>query len=310
MTTLSMLIFGGIVCGLLTACGSPSNGSEQQEQKPMFSLFGKKKSEAAPTSVHPQLQAELQRIAKFPEMPAASTTAISATCTKYAVRGKPPQVVLEDGTDLPATEPAIGFVISDGPDRAVLLMNLPDDVPDASIALWQLASAQDLRLTRKVPMQLDPEEASWRARFLDDALCLPNGRVLVAVNYYAPRRRDGLFIYDIGQQRFSRLAEVSSYRSKLFESQLSGKDSAMVLYFTDERRKSAEIYHNYYNHFQLFTPAHPDGIEVLKLGIDIGNATQWAVAGRQLYLRTRDPRTPENPREAYWSLDLSQLMAE
>jgi hypothetical protein len=276
----------------------------------MFSLFGKKKTEAAPTTVHPQLQAELQRIETFPATPTAPSLRTAASCTKYAVRGTPPQVTLEDGKDLPASEPAIGFVISDGRAPAVLLMNRPDNLPDASIELWQLASAQDLPLTRKLPMQLAPDEASWRARFLDDALCLPNGRVLVSINYYVPRRRDGLFLYDIGQQRVSRLAEVSAYRSKYFESQLLNADSAMVLYFSDEKRKAAEIYHNYYNHFHLFTSAHPDGLEVLKLGIDIGNATQWAVIDKKLYLRTRDPRNPDDLREASWSLDLSKLLVD
>ena len=308
MANLSRLICGCLVYGLIAACGSPSNGSEQQEQTPMFSLFGKKKTEAAPTTVHPQLQAELQRIENFPATPVPPAPRLTATCTKYAVRGRPPQVKLEDGKDLPASEAAIGFVIT-GRERAVLLMNLPDNVPDASIELWQLASAQNLQLTRKLPIQLHPDAAAWRARFLDDALCLPNGRVLVSINYYAPRRRDGLFLYDIGQQRFSRLAEVSSYRSKFFEPQLLNSEAAMLLYFSDERRKAAEIYHNYYNHFHLFTRAYPDGLEVLKLGIDIGNATQWAVLDKKLYLRTRDPRAPENPREAYWSLDLSKLLS-
>jgi hypothetical protein len=134
--------------------------------------------------------------------------------------------------------------------------------------------------------------------------------VLLSINYYVPRRRDGLFLYDIAQQRFSRLAEVSSYRNQFFESQRLSPQAAMVLYFTDEKRKSAEIYHNYYNHFHLFTSAHPDGVEVLKLGIDTGNATQWAVSEKKLYLHTRDPRTPEQPREADWSLDLSKLLAD
>jgi hypothetical protein len=51
-------------------------------------------------------------------------------------------------------------------------------------------------------------------------------------------------------------------------------------------------------------------LEVLKLGIDTGNAKQWLVIGNKLYLRTYDPRTANDPRNASWSLDLSRLLME
>jgi hypothetical protein len=96
------------------------------------------------------------------------------------------------------TDPSFGFVVSNRPDNAVLLMNLSDAVP-AIIELWQLASAQDLRLTRRIPLQIHANEAAWTSRFLKEAVCLPNSRVLVAINYSTPART-GLFLYNLEQQ--------------------------------------------------------------------------------------------------------------
>src|SRR5262245_38470004 len=131
-TNLRRLIIGCLACSLLSACGNSSSGSQRQDETSMFSLFGKKKTESAPTTVNPLLQAELQRIESFPDAPAAPAPSSTATCTKYGIGGKPPQIVLKGGQEeILASNADFGFVISDRPDRAVLLMNLPHEVPDA-----------------------------------------------------------------------------------------------------------------------------------------------------------------------------------
>lgn len=267
----------------------------------MFSLFGKKKY---PTTVHPALQAQLQRIDSFPAA-AAAITPNSAACTKYTIGGRPPAVTFSPPT--PTDNPAIGFVSSDRPDNAVLMMNLPED---GVIELWQLASTQDLRLTRKLSVPIHPKQSTWTSSFLDDAACLPNGRALVAITHFDPART-GLFLYNLREQRFSTYVERTEPAfSVLLESQRISPDAAIVLHFTDVKREAAEVYYNYYNRFQLFTGAHPDGLEALALGLDIGNVKRWAVVDKKLYLHTHDPRTPSNPREAYWSLDLSKVVTD
>ena len=81
-----------------------------------------------------------------------------------------------------------------------------------------------------------------------------------------------------------------------------------MLYYSDTKRKSAEIYHNYFNHIVLFNANYPNGLEVLKLGIDDGNVMAWHVSGKTLYLATKDNRDPKHPKLKNWSLDISQAL--
>lgn len=71
---------------------------------------------------------------------------------------------------------------------------------------------------------------------------------------------------------------------------------------------SADVYHNYYNHILLFSPDHPKGRELLKLGIDVGNVDDWSIQGNTLFLRTIDSRDPAQPRMSAWSLDISNAL--
>jgi hypothetical protein len=57
----------------------------------------------------------------------------------------------------------------------------------------------------------------------------------------------------------------------------------------------------------LFSPQHPQGLEVIKLGLDDGNVIDWTVIDKTLWLRTRDRRNDELPDGMVWSLDLSSV---
>ena len=76
----------------------------------------------------------------------------------------------------------------------------------------------------------------------------------------------------------------------------------------DRVMASLEIYHNLYNHVVLFSRNQPDGLELLKLGIDTGNVDEWFVQDNVLYLRTLDRRDALNNRIGFWSLDLSNVL--
>jgi hypothetical protein len=306
MTNLRTLLFGCVLCGLLAACENSNYASERQEETSMFSLFKKK----YPTTVNPLLQAELKQIDSFPAAPAGAAPISGSTCTKYAVKGKPPEVVLSAvEKDIIAAGSSIGFVISDRPDNAVLLMNLSDELPHGLIELWQLKSREDLQLVSKIPAQISPKESSWGSRFAQQAVCLPNGRVLVGINYSRPEVHTDFFLYNIEQRRFSTFFNDYDLRfSEAFETQPLSEYAALLLHFSQRTTVGFELSYNYYNHLQLFTRAHPDGLEVVKLGIDIGNVKQWRVIDKTLYLHTHDPRTPDKPRETYFSLDLSKLL--
>ena len=82
-------------------------------------------------------------------------------------------------------------------------------------------------------------------------------------------------------------------------------NAALVLFHTEELRLKAEVYVRKYDHLMLFSDRFPQGLEVLKLGLDDGNVRRWAMNGPTLWLDTVDLRTNKT---FVWTLDLSQLI--
>ncbi|PTT87296.1 hypothetical protein DBR42_11970, partial [Pelomonas sp. HMWF004] len=92
---------------------------------------------------------------------------------------------------------------------------------------------------------------------------------------------------------------------RFFETWPVAANAALVLFHTDELRLKAEVYAKKYGHLMLFSDRFPQGLEVLKLGLDDGNVRRWAMNGKTLWLDTVDLRTNAT---FVWSLDLSKLI--
>lgn len=269
----------------------------------MFSFFSK--SNKAPTSISPLVGAELMQETQFPQIPPDIT--IRSHCRKMRYEGK------ASATRFIATDrvetPELAFVVDGLAGKNPLaLINNPEE---GRFDIWSL-DASTLKPTLPIDIpSFHPRQNKWSSFFILDVACLPNNQALIAVGYDDPTAKYALFIFDINKTSIFHIADINSNarnHEKYMEYKALNADSVLVLYYSDTKRESAEIYHNYYNHLLLFNSEHPRGLEILKLGIDIGNIEQWTVIGNKIFLETMDSRGHQEPKRSYLSLDLSKLI--
>ncbi len=274
-------------------------------------FFKSKKSKSIPTTVNPELGAELVPIDGMPDLSNAVATANdSGTCTKMLVSSAAPGTVLTE--DANAGTQFSAFMIDGSIDGQPLA--IVNDTEQSRFDVWTLDSAENPRLVSRIETQaLSEEQDSWAAYFVINAACLPDGRVILTVNYLHGGSNVVLYLFDPKNRVYEFYSTVDKSVgtfNQYFEFRALSAKSAMLIYYTDRTRAKAEIYYNKYNHLVLFTPDHPGGVEVVKLGIDTGNVLDWAVLDQTLYLNTRDNRVSDQQESGYWSLNLSNIFEE
>jgi hypothetical protein len=292
------------------ACSNVSNGSDTQGSAGMFSfLFGKKK---APTTVNPAVGAALVQVDRVPAL-SASTGKLDTSCAKYRAEGVTPNVTFTRDDQAPHFD--LAYLVNDAAGRVPLAI-FHDKEAD-SFAFWELVGSASLTLSKKLPVTMYPQPTWSRPRpRVTNVACLPERRLLISVDYMDPGAKTGLFLYDIQKATLQLNTEVVGYRDNTldpsnavyFEVRTISQSEAIAFYATDRRRHSADVYYNYYNHFMYFSPKYPNGVELLELGIDLGNVRKWEIAGQFLYMEIDDPRNKQNSGHSKWMLDLSAIV--
>jgi hypothetical protein len=202
-----------------------------------------------------------------------------------------------------------GFRVAAHASRPPLaLVNISD--LHSHLEIWELAADGTPSFVRQRTLQIDPEQAGWGASRALDVACLPGDRLAIGLYYADPRTRHALFIYDITANAFHKIGDAvpANGSGPLFEVRPVGGDSAMVLWHAGEVRVQAEVYVHDHVHLMLVSPRHPQGLEVLALGLDDGNVERWALVGHTLWLDAIDARDMAKPAKFVWSLDLARVL--
>ncbi len=282
----------------------------------MFSFFTKKRP-PAPTTVHPALEAELIKEDSLPDTQQSfSSEAPYLHCRKVRVGGN--QVYLNyDPETMDA--PNHGHLV-EGKDiqNPFLFVNNSELGPEKNVwfELWTVETGKDYTLKNKLEFaqfEPAPNPENFYGIKVMGVGCLPNRQLLVVIGYWKPGAAFALYRFDIDRLSFTFIHDLisSNKQAQYFEQIHLDSENVLVLYYSDSRCQASELYFNYYNHILLFTPAHPEGIEILKLGIDIGNVKKWGLIYKKLFIETRDARDSIRDKKArigYWSLDLSQWL--
>ncbi len=276
----------------------------------MFGFFKGKTEAKAATKVHAEVGASLTKAPEFPVVLPPSVATDFGHCAKVAVEGRPPgaRFVYQAIPGQTATAYRVSGVAGQ---PSLALVNRGGRSPNFEV--WELSADGQPGFTKARPVNLDPAQASWVGYLLLDVACLPARQLLVAVSYNEPEARQALFVYDMAGNAFRKLARVAPDTSaglpfKYFETLPAGRDAVLVRYGTDAQRLAAEVYVNRFDHVLLFSPRHPQGLEVLTLGIADGNIRRWELAGKTLWLATADERDAAKPVVMIWSLDLSKVL--
>jgi hypothetical protein len=272
----------------------------------MFGLF-KGKAARLSSRVAPEVHAALRREAAWPN---AAAPAADTRCSAARIDGDPPRARFV-GADFDGKTHS-GFRIAGGARLpALAIVNIGGDLRRPQF--WELSGDADPTFARQVPVQLDPTESAWATARVIEAGCLPGPLVALGLAYATGDTFQSVLVYDRATRQVRKLADAaydasSGHADSLLATLDAGADRALLLFHTGELRARAEVYLREYDHVQVFSPRHPQGLEVLKLGLDDGNVVDWRLAGTTLWLRTQDRRNDRQPADFVWSLDLSTVL--
>lgn len=299
-----------IICGfallgaiVLAVAATPM---DQKGGQSMFGLFGGGKSAEAASVIAPELGALLQKQSKMPPTSAAPSQASNTACRIAQLRGHAPSGEWVPEAIPEQTQPA--YIVPGAAGQPALAI-LAD--ADFHLQVWELSADEPARFVKQRPAKLDPAQQAWGMYFPLAVACLPGHQVAVAVGYTAPMMKRALYLYSVDLNQFRRIDDIESDMSgpppfSSFETLAVSPTAKLVNYRTGLIRLGAENYVNRYNHILLFSPSHPQGLEVIKLGLDDGNLREWAMQGKTLWLRTHDKR--KQPQDFVWSLDLQRVL--
>ncbi len=292
----------GCALAATLAIGCDQAQSSSSSNDTMFGLFKSK----SPSTVDPAVGAALVREAAFPATPAAPPVAAYAQPRRMALDAPPPAGKLSPNVD--GQSPAEAWLTEAKP-GALALVNVFE--PKRRCELWLADGGRDHKLASQVPLRLDANQDKWSACSAQEVLAVPGGKLLVLLRYRVPNPVDALYLLDAtGVVRNFGLAQPdwpAGLPSRFLDNLQLTPDAVLAVYRTDSVRLGPERYVNRFDHLVLFSPRHPAGLEVARIGIDDGNVRDWRFANGKLWLQTLDSRG-DSPRNFNWSLDLSRVL--
>ena len=291
------------LAGILGGCGA-AESNDGGKSSMIFGLFKSKYT----TTVRPELGGALQRETAYPAVsppPAPSYP----TLRNVSADAPPPAGTL--ATERKPQPPAEAFIVDAGAGQpAVALVNTYG--AKQSTGFWEVQPGTPARFGKARTSTIDPAQSKWIMWSSEGVLALPSGRILFHLKYHDPRPVDALFLYDIATDRVRRFADVTPDWPRGLPLQYLASlqvrpDTVLVRYGSDKERIGPQRYVNHFDHLVLFSPRHPDGLEIATAGLDDGSVRRWGVIGSRLWLETGDDRA-NPPRSHVWSLDLTPVL--
>ncbi len=295
-----------LVAALLAACGDAAG---DQKGGGMFGFLKGGKDAPAASRVAPEVGAALVRQSAFPAAAGPQGAAGLGDCREAAIQGQPPAARFV--ADFVPGESVLGYrVAARAGAPALALFDVPGRQPRFEI--WELGSGATPAFVKARPVQLGEAQPRWAGFNLAAAACLPGALLALAVHYADPAPKDALYLYDAAAAGFRPLGRIEPDASRLplryFDVLPAGSDAALLRHGSDGVRVAAETYARGREHLWLFSPRHPQGLEVLDLALADGNVRRWGLVGKTLWLETEDLRARGKGAGFVWSLDLSRVL--
>lgn len=293
---------GGVLV-MVTALGGCEQAvsGESGNSSMVFGLFKSKYR----TTVRPEVGGALKRESAFPTVQPQPTPAYPVIRNVSADAPPPTGTLAAERRDRP---PAEAFIVDGAAGRpAVALVNTYGDRHSA--AFWEIDGK---RFGKARAATFDAAQPKWLMWSSEGVLALPAGRILFHLKYHDPRPKDAVFLYDAATDRVRRLGEADPDWARglpfqYLDSLQVRPEVALARYSSEEERIGPQRYVNHFEHLLLFSPRHPEGLEIVTLGLDDGHVRRWGMVGNRLWLETADDRASPAGR-FFWSLDLTPIL--
>jgi hypothetical protein len=301
-------LLSGLVLGLgLLAAG---DGTAGDKDGGMFGFLKGRKDALAGSRVASEVGAALTRQNAFPAGAGAAAAVEFGDCREVAIQGQPPAARFVERF-VPG-ESVLGYRVgARGGVPPLALRTAPERQP--RLEVWELSSQPPESFVKARPLRLAEDQPRWFSHSLLAAACLPGSQLVLAVRYVDKSPKDALFVLDTATGQARPLGRIETDLSRglpprYFDLLPINGSAALLRFGSDWVRVAAETYANGRDHVVLFTPRHPQGLEVLSLSLDDGNVRRWALVGKTLWLETEDIRPPGGSARFVWSLDLAGVL--
>jgi len=291
------------LAGILGGCGA-AESNDGGKSSMIFGLFKSKYG----TTVRPELGGALKRETAYPAVATPPAPSYPQLRNVSADAPPPAGVLANDRQPKPPAEAFIVDGVAGQP--AVALVNTYG--AKQHVGFWEIQPGTPARFGKARTSTFDTDQAKWIMWSSEAVMALPAGRILFHLKYHGPYPKDGVFLYDIAADRVRRLAAATpdwprGLPLQYLSSLQVRPDAVLARYSSDEERIGPQRYVNHFDHLLLFSPRHPDGLEIVTLGLDDGRVVRWGMVGSRLWLETADDRaTPA--RTSVWSLDLTPVL--
>ena len=287
---------------LAIGCGQ-ANSTSPSKDDGMFGLFKSK----SPSVVDPSVGAALVREATYPRGDAKPVAAAQASLRQVALTAAPAQGRI---SATPIEQPAAEAWLAASGAGTAALVNVYQ--PKRRVELWQVDPHDATGLVGQRALALDPKQDKWLFHSAGEPLAVGGNKVVFDLNYFDPSPHDLLCILDLATGTTKTFGPIepdwpAGLPLHFIDSLQLTPQAVLVAYRTDKVRLAPERYVNRFDHLLLFSPRHPDGLEVARIGIDDGNVRDWRFAAGKLWLQTSDDRG-DAPKAFNWSLDLSRVL--
>lgn len=268
-----------------------------------FGLFKSK----SPSTVDPSVGAALVREAAFPKGETQPPVPAYPQLRRVDLTAAPPEGRISPKA---IEEPAADAYVTSGAPGSSALVNTYD--PERRCELWTIDAKDPSRLVGQRQLRFEADQSRWIMFGVGDAVALPGNKLLVQLRTFDPGPTDRAYVIDLSAGTARSLGVIrpdwpAGLPFHYLDSLQLRPDAVLAVFRTDQLRLRAEHYVNRFDHLLLFSPRHPDGLEIARIGIDDGNVRGWRLIGSKLWLQTSDDRG-DAPKVHVWSLDLTRVL--
>ncbi|WP_455204056.1 hypothetical protein [Kaarinaea lacus] len=265
----------------------------------MTSMSVRKGSE--PAVIYPDVGADLKSESAMPSSGSSAYVEIQLSSQPIKVDINPPHTVVDE-----SSEGLKGFLVKGVADKAPFILLSTD----TGIEVWSQNSEREAAISDKRKLAGINDDGSWNLAKLVSATPITDTKVMLAIKYWNPTPNDALYLFNVLDETIFPVLQDGAAQNRdreFFQVKHISPKMGLVLYYSGRVRAAAELYYNSLNHIMLVSSKYPNGIDLLQLGIELGNVHEWQVRDNKLFIKAVDIRDSDT-KESFWSLDIGKVL--
>lgn len=172
------------------------------------------------------------------------------------------------------------------------------------LQVWKTSDRKQFKNLTPVETNFGEKHSCQIGSLFEDVSYLFQNSYLVTSRCYDKGLKFRMFVWDSKTLEFHKFDE-SKFDSNYLVLKVA-EDSWLIAYGMKWLRMGPESYLANYTQIMLFSPKHPKGFSVAKIGLQDGNITNWYLRDKTLVMKTYGDMNSKSANFT-WELDLSKI---